>query len=77
MTSLLKIMLVLHIISGFLSLACGLFSMLNKKGARQHRLTLEGGREATFPYRYLGADPAAGPNYTGQPAVGSHYGRRD
>ncbi|WP_207510284.1 hypothetical protein [Longitalea luteola] len=39
MTSLLKIMLVLHIISGFLSLACGLFSMLNKKGARQHRLT--------------------------------------
>lgn len=39
MTSLLKIMLVLHIISGFLSLACGLFSMLNKKGARNHRLT--------------------------------------
>jgi uncharacterized membrane protein len=39
MTSLLKIMLVLHIISGFLSLTCGLFSMLNKKGARQHRLT--------------------------------------
>jgi uncharacterized membrane protein len=39
MTSLLKIMLVLHIISGFLSLGCGLISMLNKKGARQHRLT--------------------------------------
>lgn len=39
MTSLLKIMLVLHIISGFLSLACGLISMINKKGARQHRLT--------------------------------------
>jgi uncharacterized membrane protein len=39
MTSLLKVMLILHIISGFLSLACGLFSMLNKKGARQHRLT--------------------------------------
>ncbi|WP_205510784.1 hypothetical protein [Longitalea arenae] len=39
MTSLLKIMLILHIISGFLSLACGLLSMLNKKGARQHRLT--------------------------------------
>jgi uncharacterized membrane protein len=39
MTSLLKIMLILHIISGFLSLACGLFSMINKKGARNHRLT--------------------------------------
>lgn len=39
MNSLLKIMLVLHIASGFLSLACGLFSMLNRKGARQHRLT--------------------------------------
>lgn len=39
MTSLLKIMLILHIISGFLSLACGLLSMLNKKGARQHHLT--------------------------------------
>jgi uncharacterized membrane protein len=39
MTSLLRIMLILHIISGFLSLACGLISMLNKKGARQHRLT--------------------------------------
>jgi uncharacterized membrane protein len=39
MTSLLKIMLVLHIISGFVSLGCGLLSMINKKGARQHRLT--------------------------------------
>src|ERR1044072_7494434 len=39
MTSLLRIMLILHIISCFLSLACGLVSMLNKKGARQHRLT--------------------------------------
>src|SRR5688500_15238285 len=39
MNSLLKIMLILHIISGFLSLACGLLSMLNKKGARKHRLT--------------------------------------
>ncbi|KUL27232.1 class I SAM-dependent methyltransferase [Streptomyces regalis] len=41
--------------------------------ARHHRLTLEGGREVTLPFHYLGADPAAGPNYTGQPAVGSHY----
>jgi len=39
MTSLLKIMLIVHIISGFTALACGLFSMINKKGARQHRLT--------------------------------------
>jgi uncharacterized membrane protein len=39
MTSLLRIMLILHITSGFLSLTCGLVSMLNKKGARQHRLT--------------------------------------
>jgi uncharacterized membrane protein len=39
MISLLKIMLILHIISGFISLACGLFSMINKKGARNHRLT--------------------------------------
>ncbi|MBO9205054.1 MULTISPECIES: hypothetical protein [Niastella] len=38
MTSLLKIMLILHIISGFTALACGLFSMLNTKGARNHRL---------------------------------------
>ena len=44
--------------------------------ARRHRLTLEGGREVTLPFRYLGADPGAGPNYTGQPAVGSHYGHR-
>lgn len=39
MTSLLKILLILHIISGFTSLTCGLLSMLNKKGARKHRLT--------------------------------------
>jgi uncharacterized membrane protein len=39
MTSLFKIMLILHITSGFTALTCGLFSMLNKKGARKHRLT--------------------------------------
>ena len=39
MTSLFKIMLILHIISGFTALTCGLLSMLNKKGARNHRLT--------------------------------------
>lgn len=26
-----------------------------------------------FPFSYLGADDTAGPNYTGQPAVNSHY----
>lgn len=44
---------------------------------RHHRLTLQGARRMELPFRYLGADPAAGPNYTGQPAVGSHYARRD
>jgi len=28
---------------------------------------------AYFPYSYIGADTNAGPNYTGQPAVDSHY----
>jgi SAM-dependent methyltransferase len=28
-----------------------------------------------LPYRYLGADDQAGPNYTGQPAVDSYYER--
>lgn len=32
-----------------------------------------GRRDVRFSWRYLGADPAAGPNYTGQPAVNSHY----
>ncbi|MDD9380586.1 class I SAM-dependent methyltransferase [Streptomyces sp. ZAF1911] len=42
--------------------------------ARHHRVALDGpGRAVRLPFRYLGADPAAGPNYTGQPAVGSHY----
>ena len=27
----------------------------------------------SLPYRYLGADDRAGPNYTGQPAVVSYY----
>ncbi|MFG2948804.1 class I SAM-dependent methyltransferase [Streptomyces adustus] len=44
--------------------------------ARHHRLTLRGGRSLALPFRYVGADPAAGPNYTGQPAVGSHYETR-
>ncbi|MEV5828344.1 class I SAM-dependent methyltransferase [Spirillospora sp. NPDC052242] len=41
--------------------------------ARRRRITLRGRREVTLPYRYLGADDRAGPNYTGQPAVDSYY----
>ncbi|MFF3205070.1 methyltransferase domain-containing protein [Streptomyces sp. NPDC002962] len=40
---------------------------------RRHRLTLRGPRAVRLPFRYLGADPAAGRNYTGQPAVASYY----
>lgn len=40
---------------------------------RRHRITLEGGREVSLPYAYLGADDKAGPSYTGQPSVHSYY----
>ncbi|MFI1400444.1 class I SAM-dependent methyltransferase [Streptomyces sp. NPDC020681] len=40
---------------------------------RHHRLTLHGPRKVDPPWDYLGADPHAGPNYTGQPAVASYY----
>ncbi|MFC4505894.1 MULTISPECIES: class I SAM-dependent methyltransferase [Streptomyces] len=40
---------------------------------RHHRVTLHGPRSITLPFTYVGADPDAGPNYTGQPAVGSYY----
>ncbi|MGC0421463.1 class I SAM-dependent methyltransferase [Embleya sp. AB8] len=42
---------------------------------RRRRIGLNGAREVAFPYRYLGADDTAGPNYTGQPAVRAHYTR--
>ena len=45
--------------------------------ARRRRVTLSGGREVSLPYRYLGADDRAGPNYTGQPAVHSYYEHDD
>jgi SAM-dependent methyltransferase len=41
--------------------------------ASRRRVSLRGGREVRFPFRYLGADDQAGPNYTGQPAVDSFY----
>ncbi|MET8851763.1 class I SAM-dependent methyltransferase [Amycolatopsis sp. NPDC004625] len=41
--------------------------------ARTHRIRRDGPFSGTLPFRYLGADDRAGPNYTGQPAVASHY----
>ncbi|SEG93218.1 Methyltransferase domain-containing protein [Nonomuraea solani] len=41
--------------------------------ARTKRIRCHGPRTINFPYRYLGANDQAGPNYTGQPAVDSHY----
>jgi SAM-dependent methyltransferase len=38
-------------------------------------LTCNGPITPQLPYRYLGADDRAGPNYTGQPAVNSCYER--
>ncbi|MFO0892752.1 MAG: class I SAM-dependent methyltransferase [Isosphaeraceae bacterium] len=40
---------------------------------RRRLVSCRGRRQVSLPYRYLGADDTAGPNYTGQPAVGSHY----
>jgi SAM-dependent methyltransferase len=37
------------------------------------RISRHGGGKIRLPYRYLGADDQAGPNYTGQPAVDSFY----
>ncbi|WP_243718754.1 class I SAM-dependent methyltransferase [Actinomadura sp. 7K534] len=39
----------------------------------RRRVSRRGSAQARFPYRYLGADDQAGPNYTGQPAVDSFY----
>lgn len=45
---------------------------------RRRRLVVcRGRRVVELPYVYLGADDRAGPNYTGQPAVGSYYGPID
>lgn len=38
---------------------------------RTHLIT--GSGLLDFPLRYIGCDPKAGPNYTGQPAVDSYY----
>jgi SAM-dependent methyltransferase len=41
--------------------------------SRRHLLLCEGPIDPHLSYRYLGADPGAGPNCTGQPAVDSYY----
>jgi trans-aconitate methyltransferase len=40
---------------------------------RRHLLTVDGPRTIDFGYDYVGADDEAGPNFTGQRAVNSHY----
>ncbi|WP_437193317.1 hypothetical protein [Planctomicrobium sp. SH527] len=40
---------------------------------RRHLIQCDTRRIVDFPFKYLGADDQAGPNYTGQPAVNSHY----
>lgn len=45
--------------------------------ARQNLIECDGRNNESFPYRYLGADEQAGPNYTGQAAVNSHYAVMD
>ena len=40
---------------------------------RKHLLSADGRRALSLPFRYLGADDASGPNYTGQPAIASVY----
>ncbi|WP_207933161.1 class I SAM-dependent methyltransferase [Actinomadura sp. GC306] len=39
----------------------------------RRRISRRGSAQPRFPYRYMGADDQAGPNYTGQPAVNSIY----
>jgi hypothetical protein len=57
----------------------GLAIALRRSGlsydGKRKLLTCRGHRLFRLPYHYLGADDEAGPNYTGQPAVNSHYER--
>jgi hypothetical protein len=41
--------------------------------SRKRRIGCTGEIRPRLPFAYLGADDRAGPNYTGQPAVGSCY----
>lgn len=62
------------------SLASALGKQFRRQGLCYHRrwrlLSWSGRRVVEFPYRYLGADDTAGPNFTGQPAVDSYYTAR-
>lgn len=49
-----------------------MFSRSEIRSARRCRGPCEG---TDLPFRYLGADPHAGPNYTGRPAVAAYYRR--
>jgi SAM-dependent methyltransferase len=40
---------------------------------RKRLIACRGRKALSLPYRYLGADDGAGPNYTAQPAVDSYY----
>jgi hypothetical protein len=40
---------------------------------RRRLVRCRGHREVALPFRYLGADDRAGPNYTGHPAVDSYF----
>ena len=40
---------------------------------RKRLIVCRGRKNHALPFRYLGADDRVGPNYTGQPAVSSHY----
>ncbi|MCW2919711.1 MAG: hypothetical protein JWN52_7779 [Actinomycetia bacterium] len=55
----------------------GLTAELRRQGftydPARRRISCQGHRTVHLPYRYLGADDQAGPNYTGQPAVHSLY----
>jgi len=41
--------------------------------SRRKRIQRKGRATIRLPFRYLGADDSAGPNYSGQPAVDSYY----
>lgn len=45
--------------------------------SRRRLVTFRGPIRLDFPFRYVGADDKAGPNYTGQPAVDSYYATVD
>lgn len=44
-----------------------------KYNSRSRLLTCRGPKRLELPFQYAGASDEAGPNYTGQPAVGSYY----